>query len=87
MDQSDDPILALLKMLSDQVSDLSLRFDSLRLTLEGRDETLHEGYERKLQALRLVSQMQRDLKTNDLLKQIETERRRKILDSHEGKPQ
>jgi len=87
MEESDDPVLLLLKLLSDQVSDLSLRFDSLRLTLESRDEKVHEEYERKLQALRLLSQMQKDLNTSDLLKRIETERRRKILDSHEGKPQ
>lgn len=80
-------LIELCKTLSDQISDVSVRFEASRLTLQTRDETLQSEYERKLRALRLVSHMRQSQNTSDLLKRIETERIRRLLDSPEGKPQ
>jgi hypothetical protein len=77
----------LLKLLSDQISDITVRFDALRLTLEARDPEFQDQYEQRLQTLRAVWELRLDRNTSDLLKQIETERRRQLLDSHEGKEQ
>jgi hypothetical protein len=82
-----ETLSALLRMFSDQLGDLDLRFDALEKIMEVENSEMFQIHARKLQDLRVAWQLKRDHTVNYLLSQIETKRKRRFLASHEGKPQ
>jgi hypothetical protein len=87
MSETEQQLVKLCADLFEKVSEVSLRFDALRLILERADPELHTHFERELLVLKTIQRARLEQQVDEVLKQQETERMRQLLDSHEGNKQ